>query len=213
MSVVVIDYGLGNIFSLSQALRNIEAPFELSGDPARIAMSDRLILPGVGAFADAAAGLRSRNLIDAILTAASRRAIILGICVGCQLLMSRSEEFGVHDGLGLIEGDVLRLPAATDDAETQMRIPNVGWRRVTPTASQNDLFPDAPESMFYFVHSYAPFPKREDHVAAAVMMNGQRIPVAVRAGQILGVQFHPEKSGARGLALLRRFVEIDAPPN
>ena len=206
MTVLVIDYGRGNLFSLGQALRHLDVDIEISGDPCRIGAAERIVFPGVGAFGDAAAGLVERGLVEPLQEAARRGTPLLGICVGCQMLMDHGEEFGRNDGLGLIAGSVSRLPIPQAGDPTSTRIPNVGWRRL-------DVRPDAPmldalgqNDMVYFVHSYAPRPADDKNVLATLAMNGEDVPVAVRKDNIVGVQFHPEKSGAVGLRLLRRFV-------
>jgi glutamine amidotransferase len=204
--ILVLDYGRGNLFSLGEALRHVGADFEVSGDPARVAAAERIVFPGVGAFGDAMEGLRQRGLVGPLKEAAARGVPILGICVGCQLLLSRGEEFGAHEGLDLIPGTVARLPAPQPGDPEAIRIPNVGWRRlaVRPGAPVLGDLPDG--VMMYFVHSYAPMADDPAHVAATIAVNGREIPVAVHRQNIVGVQFHPEKSGPAGLHLLRRFL-------
>ena len=210
--VVVIDYGRGNLFSLGQALRHLGVEHQISDEAADIEAADRIIFPGVGAFGDAMQGLRDRGLVEPLLMAAARGTPILGICVGCQLLLSRGEEFGLHEGLGLIPGTVRRLPELRAGDPGAIRIPNVGWRPL-------DVRPDAPVlgalplgEMMYFVHSYAPRPDDPADVVATIAVNGESVPVAVRRNNVIGVQFHPEKSGPAGLALLAGFLE-SAPAN
>lgn len=204
----VIDYGRGNLFSIGQALRHLGVPFELTSDAGQIREASRLLLPGVGAFGDAMAGLMARGLADAVKDAANRDIPLLGICVGAQMLLSRSEEFGRHDGLDLIGGTVRRLPEPTEGATGQTRIPNVGWRALE-TKQEDPVLGSLPaNSMAYFVHSLAPMVDDEQHVVATITINGARIPAAIRKGNILGYQFHPEKSGPTGLGLLQRFVEM-----
>lgn len=204
----VIDYGRGNLFSIGQALRHLGVPFDLTSDPGQVREASRLLLPGVGAFGDAMAGLTERGLADAVRDAALRKIPLLGICVGAQMLLSRSEEFGLHDGLDIIAGTVRRLPEPADGAPGQTRIPNVGWRALEPRRDDSVLgtLPDG--SMAYFVHSLAPMVDDDNHVAATITVNGAIIPAAIRKGNILGYQFHPEKSGPTGLGLLQRFVEM-----
>lgn len=203
---LVIDYGRGNLFSLGEALRHVEADYEISGDPAKIEAATRIILPGVGAFGDAMQALGERGLVAPLKQAAERGIPILGICVGCQLLLDASEEFGPHQGLGLIPGTVARLPAPTAGDPDMIRIPNVGWRRLDVRPGQPVLSALPAEPWVYFVHSFAPMVSNADHIAATIEVNGMAIPAAIRKGAMLGFQFHPEKSGPTGLKLLHEFV-------
>jgi glutamine amidotransferase len=205
--ITVVDYGRGNLFSLGQALRHLGVVHTVSSDPTDLDRADRIVFPGVGAFGDAMAGLRARGLVEPLCVAAERGVPILGICVGCQLLLSRGEEFGSHDGLGLIPGTVSRLPAPRDDDPAAIRIPNVGWRRLDVRPGTPVLGALGPDDMMYFVHSYAPRPDEPAHVLATIHVNGGDVPVAVRRGNIVGVQFHPEKSGPAGLRMLGRFLD------
>jgi glutamine amidotransferase len=207
--IVVVDYGRGNLFSLGQALRHLGAEYKVSSDPAEVLAAKRIVLPGVGAFGDAMSGLAERGLIAALKRVAAKGTPFLGICVGCQVLLSTGEEFGRHDGLGLIAGTVERLPAPRAGDPAAIRIPNVGWRHL-------DVRPLAPvlsalngTDLVYFVHSYAPMAADPANVAATIRVNGADIPVAVHRGSVVGVQFHPEKSGVAGLKLLRRFLETE----
>ncbi len=204
--ICVVDYGRGNLFGLGEALRHVGAEFCISSRADDVLQADKIVLPGVGAFGDCMAGLRARDLVAPLKKAAARQTPILGICVGCQVLLSDGEEFGVHQGLDLVPGTVKRLPSPRPGDPHAIRIPNVGWHRI-------EFVPDDPtfgaadaQSMFYFVHSYAPVPADPEHVSATIAVNGERVAVAVRHGAIEGFQFHPEKSGPAGLALLRRFI-------
>lgn len=206
--ITVVDYGRGNLFSIGQALRHVGADFEISDAPQAIASADRIIFPGVGAFGDAMTGLAERGLVAPLRAAANAGTPILGICVGCQLMLSRGEEFGDHSGLDMIPGTVSRLPAPRSNDPAAIRIPNVGWRSVVPRPSAHVLAAVSAESMMYFVHSFAPMPSDPGAVAATISVNGHAVPVAIEQGKLVGVQFHPEKSGPAGLAFLKRFVEI-----
>jgi len=205
--IVIADYGRGNLFSIGQALAHLGADYEISGAPDRIESAERIIFPGVGAFGEAMNGLRERGLVEPLKAAAARGTPILGICVGCQLLLSCSEEFGDHEGLDLVPGTVSRLPVPQAGDDAAIRIPNVGWRQMQVNSRSPVLGGIGEEEMMYFVHSYAPMARDADAVAATVRINGSDIPVAVEVGNLVGVQFHPEKSGPAGLKVLRRFLE------
>lgn len=207
--IVVVDYGRGNLFSIGQALRHLGAAHEISADPERLVRAERIVFPGVGAFNDAMRGLEARGLVAPLKAAIAAGTPILGICVGCQLLLSQGEEFGTHEGLGIIAGTVSRLPEPRPGDPAAIRIPNVGWRapRVRPGAPVLSALGDG--EMVYFVHSYAPAPDDPSHVLATIPVNGRDVPVAVGRDNVIGVQFHPEKSGPVGLRLLAAFLETE----
>lgn len=205
--IVIVDYGRGNLFSIGQALEHLGADYEISDAPERIAAAERIIFPGVGAFGEAMQGLRARGLVKPLKDAAARGTPIFGICVGCQLLLSRSEEFGDHEGLDLVPGTVSRLPAPVSGDQSAIRIPNVGWRQMQVNAQAPVLGGIGVNDMMYFVHSYAPMARDADAIAATIPVNGHEVPVAVETRNLVGVQFHPEKSGPAGLNVLRRFLE------
>ncbi len=206
--ITVVDYGRGNLFSIGQALRHLGTAFEISSAPEAVAAADRIIFPGVGAFGDAMTGLRERGLVEPLKAAARAGTPILGICVGCQLMLTRGEEFGDHAGLDLIPGTVSRLPPPRPDDDAAIRIPNIGWRRLEPHGDGVVLGAIGPEDMMYFVHSYAPMASDPATIAATIPINGRAVPVAIEQGALVGVQFHPEKSGPAGLRLLKRFAGI-----
>ena len=156
--IAIVDYGRGNLFSLSRALHHVGAEYEVTADPARILGSTGIVLPGVGAFRDAMARLAERGLVEAIRSAASRGVPLLGICLGMQLLFTRSTEFGEHEGINLIPGTVDRLPEG-EAGTPSTRIPNVGWRLVTPRAKHPLSNALGAGEMMYFVHSYIPYPE------------------------------------------------------
>ncbi len=209
MTVLIVDYGRGNLFSLARALEHLDAAYQVSGDPEMLELAERVIFPGVGAFGDAMRGLMERGLVEPLKAAAHRGTPILGICVGCQLLLSKGEEFGAHEGLDLIPGTVGRLPDLRPDDPNATRIPNVGWRWLDVRPGATILGALGENDLMYFVHSYAPMAENEEHVSATIPVNGVDIPVAVRRDNVVGVQFHPEKSGPAGLRLLDRFLKAD----
>ncbi len=204
--IAVVDYGRGNLFSLSQALTHVGGQHQITSDHALMASAAAVILPGVGAFGDAAAALRERGLFQPLQDYAAQGRPLLGICVGCQLLMSVGEEFGEHEGLDLIAGRVRLLPTETPNGAKATRIPNIGWRPVRRRIPGSCLAGLAENDMVYFVHSYAPRPDDPADIAGTIDFNGEDIPVAIQRGNVSGMQFHPEKSGEAGLGLLRDFV-------
>jgi imidazole glycerol-phosphate synthase subunit HisH len=208
--IVIVDYGRGNLFSLGQAFLHLGIEYRISGEPAQIAAATHLIIPGVGAFGDAMGELQSRDLVEPIQQAIKNGIPCLGICVGCQLLMSEGTEFGRHDGLNIIPGSVKKLPKPDFSQPNPCRIPNVGWRQLNFATTHPILSSLTEEDYLYFVHSFAPRPISVEHTVATCSINGEEIPVAVAVGSVLGVQFHPEKSGNRGLQFLTRFAEASS---
>ena len=212
--VVIVDYGRGNLWSVSQAVAAVGGEPRLSTEPAAVRAAEQLILPGVGAFGDAMEGLRARGLDEAVLAFAATGRPLLGVCLGMQLLLEASSEFGHHAGLGLIAGRVDRLPAPAAGARGTLRsykIPNVGWCRLEPapggTPWAESLFAAVkPGDFAYFVHSYGAQPVDPRHRLADIDLGGAPVSAAITAGPITGCQFHPEKSGEVGLAILRAFV-------
>ena len=210
-TVTVVDYGRGNLYSIGQALRHLGATPDLSDDPATVAAADLIILPGVGAFGDAMDQLRRRDLVRPLQDAAARGTPILGICLGMQMFATLSEEYGRHEGLGLVPGTVRRMPDAPEGPGT-VRIPNVGWRRLDPRPDGSLAGSGLADEVVYFVHSYALWPDDLTHIEATTDVNGVAVPAAVRCGSVLGWQFHPEKSGPAGLALLGWFLAMSGMP-
>jgi imidazole glycerol-phosphate synthase subunit HisH len=201
--VVVVDYGLGNLHSVIKALRHEGAEVTLTEDPDEVRRAERLVVPGVGAFADGMAGLRKRNLIEPLREFIATGRPFLGICVGMQVLLSESEEFGHHEGLGVIDGKVELIPTVPG-----RKVPHIGWNRLAPARSWagTPLEPLEPATMVYFVHSYTAVPARDEDRLADVDYAGHRISAAVCKDNVVGVQFHPEKSGAAGLLVLARYL-------
>jgi glutamine amidotransferase len=207
--IVVVDHGRGNLFSVCQAVAKVGGEPLLSSDPRTVSDADRLILPGVGAFADAMAGLRARGLDDALRAFATTERPLLGICLGMQLLLDESSEFGRHEGLGLIRGHVDRLPAPKPGCRE--KIPNVGWCRLQSVPGGHPwagsvLEGVKPGDHAYFVHSFEAHPADPRHRLADIPFGGTAVAAAIAAGPISACQFHPEKSGEVGLGILRAFV-------
>lgn len=205
--IVVVDYGRGNLFSLGRALEQVGAVYRVTAEPEAILSAHGIVLPGVGTFRHAMRVLTKLSLVEPIRQAAAQGTAILGICLGMQLLFSRSTEFGDNAGLDINPGVVDLLPEGDGD-EGSCRIPNVGWRRIAPRARHplNDAF--VPGDMFYFTHSYVPYPEDSRDVLATMSINGIDAAVLVCRGNVFGCQFHPEKSGPVGLHLLKRYVDL-----
>ena len=199
--IAVVDYGVGNRRSVVKALEHVGAAVSLSGDADRIASADGVVVPGVGAFGAAMASLRDTGLDQAIIAAAGRGLPVLGICLGMQLLFERSYELGETEGLGLIAGEVTRLQVG----DSGLRVPHIGWNEVGFERS-SPLLTGLPESgaAFYHVHSYAVRPVDRTAVIGTTEY-GERFATIVGSGNVLGTQFHPEKSSTHGLELLRAF--------
>lgn len=208
-SVTVVDYGSGNVLSVSRALEKAGGRVELTGDAARIASAERLFLPGVGAYAAARQLLEEHGLIEPILRFAESGRPFLGICVGMQLMMDESEEFGRHPGFGLIAGRVAAIPATGADGRPHP-VPHIGWSplRQGERGWQGGLLDGLEaDDAVYFVHSFAVQPARPSDLLAICDYDGRQITAAVARDNLVGFQFHPEKSGAVGLRILERFVD------
>jgi glutamine amidotransferase len=208
--VALIDYGVGNLLSVSRALEAAGGKVELTSSPARIRAAERIVLPGVGAFADCMAELSRRDLVDPVLEFARSGRPMLGICVGMQILLDVGEEFGEHSGLGLIAGRVTRIPDTGIDGAPH-KIPHIGWNALLPRpdvqAWRDTIFDGVePDSPAYFVHSFTAQPIDANHRIADADYDGRIISAAVKIGNITATQFHPEKSGAVGLKILENFV-------
>lgn len=199
---VILDYGVGNLFSLSGSLKFLNIPAVISADPSVIRKADRLILPGVGAFGDAMAKLNATGLVPFIKDFAKTKPV-LGICLGMQLLFETSCEYGVHQGLGLLKGSV--CPIAPDLTQP-LKIPHMGWNSLKLTKPSRLLTYIKDGEYVYYVHSY--YAKNCAESITAVSEYGIAIPGAVEQGNVYGTQFHPEKSGRTGLNILRAFAEL-----
>ncbi len=201
--IAVVDYGVGNLFSLMAALKLCGAQPELTSDPAVLHDASHVILPGVGAFGDAAQALRDAGLWDAVRNKAASGAPLMGICLGMQLLMNRSFEFGEHQGLGLIPGDVVPLSGWVT---RETKVPHIGWNALQLAEHAGPLFLNTQDGAHvYFVHSFAAGPG--DYVTAHTEYSVP-VPAAVGRSNVVGCQFHPEKSGAAGLTILKDFLSM-----
>ena len=199
----IVDYGVGNLFSLRSSLAAIGEEAEVTGDARRIAAAERVILPGVGAFADARRKLAETGMDSAVLDAAESGKPLLGICLGMQLLFERSHEYGEHAGLGLLRGEVVgmagRIPAG-------LPIPHIGWNALDIRRPGGILKYVKSGDCVYFVHSY--YAEGCDESLTATAEYGMAVTAAVSLGNVHGCQFHPEKSGRVGLSILRAFCEL-----
>ena len=200
--IAIIDYGVGNLFSLSSSLKCIGAESVITADPEVIRKADRVILPGVGAFGDAINKLRETGLDKIVIEQAEAGKPLMGICLGMQLLFEKGYEYGVHEGLGLLNGDVVSMEGVIP---AELNIPHMGWNRLD-ICSENTLLRNTKEGdCVYFVHSY--YATNCDDSVIATAEYGAKLTAAVQNGNVMGCQFHPEKSGNVGLDILRAFNE------
>lgn len=201
--IAIIDYGVGNLFSLRSSLKQLGLEAVVTADADTIRKADRLILPGVGAFADAMAKLEATGLVPVIKEEAEKKPL-LGICLGMQLLFEKSYEYGEHEGLGFVKGEV--CPLEPDLADKSLKVPQIGWNALH-IVKDDPLFKYIREGEYvYYVHSYY----GKNCAESTLAVSDYSIPVtgAVRAGRVYGTQFHPEKSGEAGERLLKNFIDL-----
>ena len=201
--IAIIDYGVGNLFSLQSSFAAIGSEAFITSDPAVISSADRLILPGVGAFEDAAKKLRDSGMAEVIKRETAAGKPLMGICLGMQLLLDKSYEYGEHEGLGLIHGSVKPI---ADVIDKELKIPHIGWNRLI-VKKQSPLFKYLNDGdCVYFVHSY--YAADCDESITAVAEYSAELTASVEKDNVFGCQFHPEKSGDVGLKILKAFCEI-----
>lgn len=205
--IAIIDYGVGNLFSLTASLKYLNAETKVTNKIEDIEKADRIILPGVGAFEDAIAKLKATGLVDTIIEQTKAGKPLLGICLGMQLLFEESHEYGVHKGLGLIKGTIASID---EDMKTaginNLKVPHIGWNALEFEENE-PLFKYINQGeCVYYVHSF--YGKDCDENTIASSMYGIKITGAVKSGNVYGTQFHPEKSGETGLNILRAFLEV-----
>ena len=201
--IAIVDYGCGNLFSISSSAKALGLDVAVTGDAEKIKNADRIILPGVGAFEDAINKLRSSGLADVIIEEAKNGKPILGICLGMQLLFDKSYEYGEFEGLGLIKGEICPFEG---DIDKNLKIPHMGWNKLIFKAN-NPIFKYISDGDYmYFVHSY--YGKNCEESLLAVSEYDVLVPAVVNSKNVYGMQFHPEKSGEKGLLLLKAFSEI-----
>ena len=202
--IAIIDYGVGNLFSLCSSLRSIGADAVVTPDADTIRRADRIILPGVGAFADAAEKLRATGLDQVLIEEAAKGKPVMGICLGMQMLFEESHEYGIHKGLGLIPGRVIPMAGYIPEG---LKIPHIGWNPLILKGGKHPLLKYVNEGdCVYFVHSYFAADCAESVIATAEY--GRELTAAVARGNVMGCQFHPEKSGRVGLNILKAFCEM-----
>ncbi len=202
--IAIVDYGVGNLFSLNSSFHAIGVEVVVTSDPETIRCSDRIVLPGVGAFSDAAKKLSQSGLDQVIVEETKKGKPLLGICLGMQMLFEKSFEYGEHEGLGLIPGSVRPIKDVIDEG---LKIPHIGWNPLHWKGEKDILFKYIEEGdCVYFVHSYYAT-NCEPNVIATAEYSAE-LTAAVRNGNVWGAQFHPEKSGAVGLAILKAFCEV-----
>lgn len=203
--LTIVDYGVGNLFSLCSSLHYLGIPACVSGKPEDLEKADHIILPGVGAFGDAIRKLQAHGLDRKLKELATTGKPILGICLGMQLLFDQSYEYGEHEGLGLIHGNVVPMK---DNLPADLKIPQIGWNSLSFKKEKHPIFRDLKENdHVYFVHSY--YAADCDKSVIATTDYGREITAAVARKNIIGCQFHPEKSGKLGLSILKAFCETE----
>ncbi|MGN0169324.1 MAG: imidazole glycerol phosphate synthase subunit HisH [Lachnospiraceae bacterium] len=210
--IAIVDYGVGNLFSLQSSLKAVGAQFTVSGDPEVLRSADKIILPGVGAFGDAADKLRRNGLDQVIIAEAEKGKPLMGICLGMQLLFDVGEEYGTHKGLGLIPGRVISMKGMVP---SNYKIPHIGWNHLIFPEDKGGQCVDRKSPVFkyiengdcvYFVHSFFATDCKESVIADTEY--GILLTAAVQKDNIYGCQFHPEKSGQTGLSILKAFCEL-----
>lgn len=208
--IAIVDYGMGNLLSVRRAFEHCGATVTVTPDPDAVRSADKVVLPGVGAFSNGMSELRRLGLDAALQDVAQNGTPLLGICLGMQMLLDESEEFGVTSGLGLIPGRVIPVPRLSAEGR-QHKIPHIGWNALVlpdslETWNGGPLRDLIPGDAVYFVHSFMAQPADSTHLIANCLYDGIPVSAAILRNNVFGCQFHPEKSGAVGLTILRRFL-------
>lgn len=211
-NVLIIDYGIGNLLSVRRGFEYCGAIVDISADPKDILNASHVVLPGVGAFGNAMAVLRERGLFDVVREVEKKGTPLLAICLGMQMLLDESQEFGFTKGLGIIPGKVVPIPSQTTSGATQ-KIPHIGWSELlletVQTSWTKTILDQVKErDSVYFVHSFMSVPDNDSHRIANCEYGGQKISAVIRKDNIYGCQFHPEKSGEIGLKILSQFIKL-----
>jgi glutamine amidotransferase len=207
--IAIVDFGLGNLFSVLQACLELGAQAEITTDPEKVKNAQGVILPGVGAFGDAITNLRKSGMDHVLKEAFDQGKPIMGICLGLQLMFQTSEEFGSHEGLGFIKGTVKRFPSVTMTG-TKIRVPQIGWNQiVTPNKKLWDSSPLSslmPEEFMYFVHSYYVLPEDSSVIVSTTEYGSFKYCSGIKKNNLFAVQFHPEKSAEKGLEIYKNWL-------
>lgn len=208
-TIHVVDYGVGNLYSVARAIEKIGGTARLTAKPSEIEGADRLLLPGVGAFRDGMAGLHKAGMTDAIMRFAESGRPLLGICLGMQMLATKSSEYGIYEGLGIIPGQVEAI-APVGAAGRRRKVPFIGWANLEPSRTSGfagTLLSDlGPEDAIYLVHSFQFLPENPTDLLATYRYDGEPVTAVIERDNIIGCQFHPEKSARVGLRLIERFL-------
>jgi len=207
--IAIIDYGLGNLFSVKQACKTVGLEAIITSDQKTISSSDMVILPGVGAYGVAMNNLNKKNLIPVLNRVVLEGKPFIGICLGMQLMFSESEEFGIHKGLDFFKGKIKKF--ASNKNNFNFRVPQIQWNTISKTngVKANSFFNFLEnKSYMYFVHSYYCVPKNKSHIVANTNYAGIKYPSIVKNKNIIGIQFHPEKSGKQGIEIYKKLTEL-----
>jgi glutamine amidotransferase len=210
--IAIVDYGMGNLFNVRRACEAVGVPAEVTDRPEAVLKARAVIVPGVGAMPDAMTALARTGLDEALARVADRGTPLLGICLGMQLLMDQGSEFTLHRGLGIIPGSVQRFQG-TDGRGAPLKVPHIGWNAIRPPNDETTMWDGTPlvdippGDFMYFVHSYYVVPERPNLVAAYARYGTVEFCAAIRYGNVFGCQFHPERSGVRGLSIYRAFAQ------
>jgi len=211
--IIIVDTQSSNILSLKKALEIFHSNISVTTDPQAILSAHKIFFPGVGAFKKVMETLERRKLIDILIKAKEKEIPLFGICLGLQLLFNESEEFGLSKGLGIIEGNVKKLPKDSKNNE-KLKVPNIGWfklnlnKKFTNKKFSKFVGSVDENNFYYFVHSYFVNPLQKENIVATYNFGGHEIPAIVSKDNVIGCQFHPEKSGKKGLELISNFLKL-----
>ena len=211
--IIIVDTGSSNILSLKRAIEIFDSNVEVTTNPIKILSANKIFFPGVGAFKKVMENLEKNKLAETLIKTREKKTPLLGICLGLQLFFETSEEFGTSKGLGIIKGSVKKLPSISEDIE-RLKIPNMGWFKIDLNNQFiNNKFSNFIKSinknnLYYFVHSYFVDPIEKENIAATYNFGGHKIPAIVSKDNFIGCQFHPEKSGKKGLEIISDFLKL-----